>query len=62
MKLDPFTFGMTFVGVSGGVFVLLHALEQSGLSINKDMIRLMMEVSKFGAILWLLKELSRVFF
>ncbi|KOP82024.1 hypothetical protein AMS60_05720 [Bacillus sp. FJAT-21945] len=60
--MDPFTFGMTFVGVSGGVFVLLHALEQSGLSINKDMIRLMMEVSKFGAILWLLKELSRVFF
>ncbi|MED3574487.1 hypothetical protein [Cytobacillus praedii] len=60
--MDPFTFGITFVGVSGGVFMILHALEQSGLSINKDMINLMMETSKFGAILWLLKELSKVFF
>lgn len=62
MKLDPFTVGITFVGASGGVFILLHALEQSGLSINKDMIFYIMETSKFGAILWLLKELSKVFF
>ncbi len=62
MKLDPFTFGITFISASGGVFMILHALEQSGLSINKEMIHLMMETSKFGAILWLLKELSKVFF
>ncbi len=59
--MDPFTFGIAFVGASGGVFVLLHALEQHGVSINQDVLRLVMETSKFGAILWLLKEVSKLF-
>lgn len=60
--MDPFTFGIAFVGASGAVFVLLHALEVSGFPINADMIRLIMECSKYGAILWLLRVLSKTFF
>lgn len=60
--MDPFTFGIAFVGASGAVLVLLHALEVSGFPINGDMIRLFMEVSKYGAILWLLRVLSKTFF
>jgi hypothetical protein len=60
--MDPFTFGIFFTGATGGVLILLHALEQSDFPINADMIRLFMECSKYGAILWLLKVLSKTFF
>lgn len=60
--MDPFSFGIAFVGVSGGVFVLLHALEQTGVSINEDIVKLFMEMSKFGGILWLLNVMSKLFF
>ncbi|MBU8770348.1 hypothetical protein [Cytobacillus oceanisediminis] len=54
--------GILFVGVTGFTLVMLHVLEQSGFPINTAMIRLFMEVSKYGAILWLLKVLSKTFF
>ena len=60
--MDPFTFGIVCTGATGGVLIVLHALEQSDFPINNDMIRLFMETSKYGAILWLLKVLSKTFF
>lgn len=53
--------GILFVGVTGFTLVFIHLLEQSGFPINAGMVRLFMEVSKYGAILWLLKVLSKTF-
>ncbi|MEK4148902.1 hypothetical protein NST02_17725 [Robertmurraya sp. FSL W8-0741] len=36
--MDPFTFGIAFVGASSGMFILIHALEQSGISINHEVV------------------------
>lgn len=54
--------GILFVGITGFTLVTLHVLEESGFPINTHMVRLFMTVSQYGAILWLLKVLSKTFF
>jgi len=57
--VDPFTFGLVFVGSAGGLVTLLAVLESADFPINTKMVELFMTVTKFGAILWLLKEISK---
>ncbi|WP_335871982.1 hypothetical protein [Bacillus sp. 2205SS5-2] len=57
-----FSLGMALVSGFGGSLILIALLEKAGLSINEDMLRLVMEVVKFGSIFWLLNELSKLFF
>jgi hypothetical protein len=60
-NMDPFTFGLVFVGASGGSLLLLSALESSGLKLNKTAINLALEITKYGGILALLSHISKLF-
>ncbi|MFJ8268549.1 hypothetical protein [Peribacillus asahii] len=59
--MDPFTFGIMFVGATGGVLVGISLLEGAGFKINGMMLRLFMETAKYGTIFYLLKTLSKMF-
>ncbi|MCK1982256.1 MULTISPECIES: hypothetical protein [Peribacillus] len=59
--MDPFTFGMVFTGVTGFSLVALAFLEKGGVKINEDVIMIVMEIAKYGSILYLLKKLSVLF-
>lgn len=59
--MDPFTFGLVFVGATGGALVGVALLDKSGIAINGSLVSFVMEVLKYGGILYLLKELSRIF-
>ncbi|MEK5173257.1 MULTISPECIES: hypothetical protein [Heyndrickxia] len=59
--MDPFTFGLVFVGATGGALVGVALLDKSGIAINGSLVSFVMEVVKYGGILYLLKELSRIF-
>ncbi|MCI1615408.1 hypothetical protein [Heyndrickxia oleronia] len=56
--MDPFTFGMIAIGSAGGTLVLLSKFEEK---LNKDAIKIALEITKYGSILWFLQHLSRVF-
>jgi hypothetical protein len=58
--MDPMTFGMVFVGASGGTLLLLTALGKK-IVINETAIKIVLEVIKFGSILWLFKYLFITF-
>lgn len=60
--MDPFTFGMVFTGAAGGTLFVLGLLEKSDFPINEGMIRIFMETSKYGAIIWLFNHVFKVFF
>lgn len=60
-KVDPFTFGIVFTGVTGGSLVLISILDKSGVKINEGLLQLVMETAKYGSILYLLKKLSFLF-
>ena len=59
--MDPISFGMVVVGATGGSLVILHILEQYGIQVNKLMVTLILEGSKYGMIFWLLKKLQYLF-
>ncbi|MBU5212211.1 malate:quinone oxidoreductase [Heyndrickxia sp. FSL W8-0496] len=59
--MDPFTFGLVFVGATGGALIGVSLLDKSGIAINGSLVSFVMEVVKYGGILYLLKELSRIF-
>jgi len=58
--MDPMTFGMVFVGASGGTLLLLTALGKR-ISINETAIKLVMESAKFGTILYLFHHVFKLF-
>jgi hypothetical protein len=60
-NMDPFTFGIVATGTFGSALVGLAMLGKS-FSINDDLVRIVMEVIKHGAILYLLKVLYMAFF
>lgn len=60
-RMDPFTFGLVFVGATGGALIGVSLLDKSGIAINGSLVSFVMEVVKYGGILYLLKELSRIF-
>jgi hypothetical protein len=60
--MDPFTFGIVFVGATGGGLLTLAALEKSGLRINETAVKIVMEFVKAGVILYFLQYVSKLFF
>jgi formylmethanofuran dehydrogenase subunit C len=60
--MDPITFGMVSIGMAGGSLCVVSALSWFGIKINEDMIKLALEISKYGGMLYLLKHLSKLFF
>jgi hypothetical protein len=60
--MDPITFGMVSIGVAGGSLCVVSALNWFGIKINEDMIKLALEITKYGGMLYLLQHLSKLFF
>jgi hypothetical protein len=58
--MDPITFGIVFTGATGGTLLILTALGKK-ISINEDMIKLVMEIAKYGTILYLFSYISKLF-
>lgn len=60
--MDPITLGMVSVGVAGGSLCVVSALSWFGIKVNEDMIKLALEITKYGGMLYLLQHLSKLFF
>lgn len=60
--MDPITFGMVAIGVSGGSLCVVSVLGAAGIKINEDAIKIALEVTKYGGILYLLQHLQKLFF
>lgn len=56
--MDPFTFGIVATAAAGGTLYLVGLLEQAGFKINQTAINIVLETSKYGAILWLMKAMA----
>ncbi|MBO0959576.1 hypothetical protein J1P26_07490 [Neobacillus sp. MM2021_6] len=52
--MDPFTFGMVFVGASGGTLLAITAMGKK-IRINESAVKFVLEGAKYGTILYLLK-------
>jgi len=59
--MDPFTFGIVATGAFGGTLTVLALLGKE-YSLNEDAIKIVMEIIKYGGILYLFKHLYFVFF
>ena len=59
--MEPFTFGIVATGVFGSGLLLIAALEKSGVQINEEMLTIVMEAVKTGAILKLMAVVSQLF-
>jgi hypothetical protein len=59
--IEPFTFGIVATGIFGGGLLVIIALEKSGVQINEDMLTIVMEAVKAGAILKLMALVSQLF-
>lgn len=59
--MDPFTFGIVAVGAIGASLIGITLLDGAGFKINETALLLFMEIAKYGGILYLLKELSKLF-
>jgi hypothetical protein len=60
--MDPITFGMVAIGFAGGSLCIVSVLNAVGVKINEDAIKIALEISKFGGILYLLQHLQKLFF
>lgn len=59
--MDPFTFGVISIGVAGGSLFIVSIFEYYGIKVNQTAINIALEMTKYGGILYLLKEMARVF-
>lgn len=60
--MDPITFGTILIGSAGGSLLVITALEKFNISINEEMVNLVLTVTKFGGILWFVHHISKIFF
>lgn len=60
--MDPITFGMVAIGVAGGSLCVVTILDACGIKVNENAIKVALEISKYGGILYLLQHLSKLFF
>ncbi|WHY76212.1 hypothetical protein QNH20_19090 [Neobacillus sp. WH10] len=58
--MDPITFGIVFTGATGGTLLALAALGKK-IRINESAVKLVMETSKFGTILYLMHYVAKLF-
>ncbi|WP_341356628.1 hypothetical protein [Rossellomorea sp. y25] len=61
IAIEPFTFGIVATGIFGGGLLVITALEKNGLSINEDLLVILVEVIKAGAFLKLISLVSKLF-
>lgn len=59
--MEPFTFGIVSIGVAGGSLFVVSILDYYGIKVNQTAINIALEMTKYGGILYLLKEMARVF-
>lgn len=60
--MDPITFGTILIGSAGGSLLIVTALEKINIPINEGAIKFVLEVTKFGGILWFIHHISKIFF
>jgi threonine/homoserine/homoserine lactone efflux protein len=53
---------MVAIGVAGGSLCLVSVLDAVGLNINEDAIKIALEITKYGGMLYLLQHLQHLFF
>lgn len=58
--MDPMTFGMVFLGTTGGALLVLTGLGKK-IQINESAVKIVLEIAKYGSILYLLKFISKLF-
>lgn len=56
--MDPFTLGLFGLGAAGGTLAIVGGLQNIGVNINEGAITFVLEASKMGAILYLLKAMG----
>ncbi len=56
--MDPFNFAILSVGSAGASLLLVSFLESRGFTINQTAVNIILEISKYGAILYLLKKVT----
>ncbi|WP_066317047.1 hypothetical protein [Bacillus sp. FJAT-29814] len=59
--MGPITFGMVSIGAAGGSLMIVALLKRYGISINEEAIKLVLEITKYGGILYLLNHISKLF-
>lgn len=59
--MDPFTFGMVSVGVAGGSLFVVAVLKEYGIKVNETAVKVALEITKLGGILYLLEHMSKIF-
>jgi hypothetical protein len=59
--MGPITFGMVSIGAAGGSLLLISILSKYGIKVNEDLIKVALELMKFGSILYLLQHISKLF-
>lgn len=60
--MGPITFGMVAIGIAGGSLCVVSILKAFGVEVNEDAIKIALEVTKYGGMLYLLQHLSKLFF
>lgn len=60
--MDPITFGMVAIGVAGGSLCVVSVLDAYGIKVNESAVKIALEISKYGGILYLLQHLTKIFF
>ncbi|QIW89330.1 hypothetical protein Gp_56 [Bacillus phage vB_Bacillus_1020A] len=53
---------MVAIGVAGGSLCVVTILDAYGIKVNEDAIKIALEITKYGGMLYLLQHLSKLFF
>ncbi|KAA0563684.1 hypothetical protein F0342_12835 [Bacillus sp. CH30_1T] len=61
VPIEPFTFGIVATSIFGGGLLVVTALEKSGVSINEDLLVIVVKVIEAGAFLKLMALVSKLF-
>lgn len=59
--MDPITFGMISIGVAGGSLIAVTVLDAYGFKVNETAIKIALEITKYGGMLYLLQHLTKLF-
>lgn len=55
--MEPFTLGLLSVSAAGGALAIVGGLGYAGFKINELAVTVILELSKYGAIFYLLKKM-----
>ncbi|GIN88719.1 hypothetical protein J6TS2_51050 [Heyndrickxia sporothermodurans] len=57
--MDPFTLGVVAIGASGATLFISSLF---GKKLNEEAVKIALEVTKYGGILYILQHLQKIFF